>query len=126
MELIITLEGSSENPNIKIGDQTITAKEAYNKGPLYAFYISIPHCILMITNEILNRENKAFDFKIVAKYKLKEDIAYFGNFVIDHIDIDIISNYDSEYLKNLIEIIKSQCPIYLSLSDKININYSST
>ncbi|AWR96718.1 OsmC family peroxiredoxin [Acidianus sulfidivorans JP7] len=123
MELVITLEGNSENPRVELGNISLTAKEAYSKGPLYAFYISIPHCILMITNEFLQRENKLFNFKIRARYKLKEDIEYLGNFVIDTINIDIITDYnDEKFLENLINIIKTQCPLYLSFPDKINIS----
>lgn len=126
MELTISLQGNPDNPIVEIGKTKITGKEAYSKGPLYAFYVSIPHCILKMVNEILQSDNKQMDFMIIARYKLKENLMYLlGQLVIDKIVVEIVANStDKEYLSSLIEKVKTNCPIYLSLKDRMSITYS--
>lgn len=126
MELTISLQGNPDNPIVEIGNNKITGKEAYNKGPLYAFYVSIPHCIFKMVNEILQSENREINVIVRARYKLKEKLMYLlGQMVIDKIVIEIVADSDDdEYLSSLVEKVKTNCPIYLSLKDRMSITYS--
>ncbi|WP_338604154.1 OsmC family protein [Sulfolobus tengchongensis] len=123
MEISFTLSGDLENPMIELGGKISRAKNLYQESPLMAFLVSIPHCIANMTDNIAKKEGIPLaSCKIIARYVLDEKAIMFGNYIFKKIIIEVHSKGCSEdELKELIEKVKRECPIYLSFRDKIEI-----
>jgi len=90
---------------------------------LFAFLVSIPHCIREAFESVCKREGiKVKDCRIKAVYELDEQQFMLGYPVIRKIRI-YISNKGctTEEINEMINKVKKECPIYLSFKEKIDI-----
>ncbi|BFI77028.1 OsmC family protein [Sulfurisphaera ohwakuensis] len=123
MEFSISLYGDFENPTVEIPGRIEKASKLYLEAPLYAFLISIPHCIAEAFESIAKKEGiKIKDCKVRAVYEIDEKQFMLGYPVIKKIKVFIYnSGCTSEELEEMIRKVKRECPIYLSFSEKIEI-----
>ncbi len=122
MEFIINLYGNSENPLVEIHGKKFTINELYKEGPLYAFLLSIPHCIITMFDHIAREEGiRVKSCRVRSTYYLDNSLLLLGKYAIKSIKIEIYGDCDKEELKEIIEKVKQNCPIYLSFSDKIQV-----
>ncbi|MCY0882861.1 OsmC family peroxiredoxin [Acidianus infernus] len=122
MEFIINLYGNSENPLVEINGKKYTADRLYKEGPLYAFLLSIPHCIITMFEHLAKKEGIQVKVcKVRSTYYLDDSLLLLGKYVIKNIKIEIYGDCSKEELNELVEKVKQNCPIYLSLSDRIQL-----
>jgi uncharacterized OsmC-like protein len=120
MEFNVNLYGDVENPLVEIPGKRGRANELYSESPLYAFLISIPHCIATMFQSIAKEEGiKVKTCKVRAKYDLDEKALILGKYIIRKITIEVYGDCDKDELDELVEKVKQNCPIYLSFNDKI-------
>ena len=123
MEFSISLSGDFDNPEVELPNRKTKADELYSESPLFAFLVSIPHCIGEAFESVCKREGvKLKDCKIKAVYELDEKQFMLGYPVIRRIKV-YISNKGCtiEEIKEMINKVKKECPIYLSFQEKIEI-----
>jgi uncharacterized OsmC-like protein len=122
MEFIINLYGNSENPVVEIHGKKYSINELYKEGPLYAFLLSIPHCIITMFEHLAKKEGIQVKVcKVRSTYYLNDSLLLLGKYAIKNIKIEIYGDCSKEELNELVEKVKQNCPIYLSLSDKIQL-----
>jgi len=123
MEFSITLYGDFDNPYVEIPGRKTKADKLYLESPLFAFLVSIPHCIGEAFESVCKREGiKVKDCGIKVVNELDEHQFMLGYPVIRKIKI-YISNKGctTEEINEMINRVKKECPIYLSFKEKIDI-----
>ncbi|WP_236753113.1 OsmC family protein [Acidianus sp. HS-5] len=122
MEFIINLYGNSENPQVEIYGKKSTINELYKEGPLYAFLLSIPHCIITMFQHIAKKDGiQIKTCRVKSTYYLDDTLLLQGKYVIKSIKIELYGDCEKDELNELVEKVKQNCPIYLSLKDKIQV-----
>ncbi|WP_054838161.1 hypothetical protein [Sulfuracidifex metallicus] len=51
MKMTFTLKGGV-NPEVEIGGVTRSLRDMYDQGPLFAFMVSIPHCMFVMARQV--------------------------------------------------------------------------
>ncbi|BCS92977.1 OsmC family protein [Metallosphaera javensis (ex Sakai et al. 2022)] len=87
-----------------------------------AFLVSIPHCIFNSIYNVAEKEGMKLKCKVRARYVLDEKFLKTGIYKFARIILEVSSqDCDEEDLKDLINKVKTECPIYLSLMDRMEI-----
>ncbi|MCG3109270.1 hypothetical protein L3N51_01560 [Metallosphaera sp. J1] len=122
MEISINLFGGPDSPSAQIGTTVKSVEEFYEDGPLMAFLVSIPHCIFNSIYNVAEKEGMKLKCKVRARYVLDEKFMKTGIYKFARIILEVSSqDCDEEDLKDLINKVKMECPIYLSLMDRMEI-----
>ncbi|BFH74566.1 OsmC family protein [Sulfurisphaera javensis] len=123
MEFNISVLGDLENPIVELPGRRARAEEIYKESPLFAFLVSIPHCVAVAFESVAKKEGiKVKNCKVRASYELDEKQFMLGYPVIKKIKIYIHNEgCTEEELNEIITKVKRECPIYLSFSEKIDI-----
>ncbi|MBP1358125.1 MAG: OsmC family protein, partial [Sulfolobus sp.] len=119
----ITLSGDFNNPDVELPGRKSKADKIYVESPLFAFLISIPHCIAEAFESVARREGiRLKDCKIKAVYELDEKQFMLGYPVITKVKVYVSSKgCTKEEMEEILSKVKKECPIYLSFKEKIEI-----
>ncbi|AWR98739.1 OsmC family protein [Metallosphaera hakonensis] len=122
MDISIILFGNVENPLVQVGTSIRKIKEIYEESPLMAFLVSIPHCIFNSINSVLEKEGIGMKCRIRTRYFLDQSFLRTGIYKFSKISIEVIGfGCDYDELKEVVEKVKRECPIYLSFMDRMEV-----
>ncbi|MFP3205380.1 MAG: OsmC family protein [Metallosphaera yellowstonensis] len=123
MEISLTLFGDEESPRVQIGSNVRNASDLYLESPLMAFLTSIPHCVFNAVLSVSRKEGITLRCRVRAKYVLDDGYLKVGDYVIRKVILEVEGGGCSkDELKEVVEKVKRECPIYLSFRDRMEIN----
>ncbi len=123
MKMTFSLKGDKE-PIVEIAGVTRPLMDMYQQGPLFAFMLSIPHCMFVMAKQVCfmnDLKPSLIEVKstfFIDDFKKQNE----GKTVIQKIVIGIkLEGVNEEQTEKLINEIKEDCPVYNSFPEKIEI-----
>ncbi|MUN28379.1 OsmC family protein [Sulfuracidifex metallicus] len=127
MKMTFTLKGGV-NPEVEIGGVTRSLRDMYDQGPLFAFMVSIPHCMFVMARQVcFMNDLKPNSVEIESTFIIDDEKKRTeGKTVINKILVTIkLEGLTEEQTKKVVEELKNDCPVYNSFPEKIEIESKS-
>ncbi|BBG24282.1 OsmC family protein [Sulfuracidifex tepidarius] len=123
MKLTLVLKGDKE-PEVDFGGVIRSLMDMYQQGPLFAFMVSIPHCMFVMTKQVcFMNDLKPSLVKVESTFVIDDEKKRNeGKTVIQKVVVSIeLQGLSLDQTKKVVDEVKEDCPVYNSFPEKIEI-----